>query len=317
MIGSILVVNPRPTTAEMAARAPRARPLPNVRRCSASVDRTAVRGDRTLATAAPWRRRPMSTRRTASVTSYTFNRMRGWRSASAVDEPIRMTRQEVAVASRTWSLEGRRDGIRRSRASARGRRLVQAGAAAAIDRGWRTAFDAAALKADRVCSTSPMRTPEERQDASTSVTRCSDRCGALVPLRLRAVARGRGGTPASDARDRTRRHVDQLSLRGARRACALLTGDLRDRTAPPTIPIPSCPYLARAGIVDAGSVRCRRSDPRRPSTGVDCGGERKGLAMALSMWDCASGVSTATRRRSRHRTSRTSSTCSTPSSTLR
>ena len=144
-----------------------------------------------------------------------------------VDEPIRMTRQEVAVARshvEVWKAvaTGSDDHVLVLEDDVWFRR----GAAAAIDRGWR-----AALRRCRA-EGGPRLLYLSYADAGGTAER-ADVCDALFrPMRglwflsgLRAVSRGCGDTSASDAGRRARRHVDQLSLRGTRRACALLACD--------------------------------------------------------------------------------------------
>ena len=93
------------------------------------------------------------------------------------EEPIRMTRQEVAVAQshvEVWKAVA--SGPHSHVLVIEGDVWFKPGAAAAIDRGWRAARERCRADGDRTCSISPTRTLMGPRRARTFARRCSDPC---------------------------------------------------------------------------------------------------------------------------------------------
>jgi GR25 family glycosyltransferase involved in LPS biosynthesis len=203
----------------------------------------------------------------------------------SVDEPIRMTRQEIAVARshiEVW---------KRVATGSDNFVLVleddvwfRRGAAGAIDRGWR-----AALR--RCRSEGPCLLYLSYDDAEGTAERTDIFEGLFRPIRglwfLSGYVLSRGGAAALLRAMPVVGPVDTwINYRFKELGALALSTPviLQRQDTPSTNSYSVMPYLARAGIVDACASAI---PPNRTTAGPvlawTAGGEREGLAMALSM----------------------------------
>ncbi|HQT74168.1 MAG TPA: family 16 glycosylhydrolase [Acidiphilium sp.] len=202
------------------------------------------------------------------------------------DEPVRMTRQEMAVARshiEVWKAVA--TGLHEHVLVLEDDVWFRPGAAAAIDRGWRAALER--------CRTDggPRLLYLSYEDAGGTANR-ADSCDVLFrPVRglwfLSGYVLSREGAAALLRAMPVIGPVDMwINYRFQELGALALS-------SPVVLQRPDCPsdnsysvlpYLARAGIVDAGSGPMPPEGTRTgPVLAWSAGGEREGLAMALSM----------------------------------
>lgn len=202
------------------------------------------------------------------------------------DEPVRMTRQEVAVARshvEVWKAVA--TGLHEHVLVLEDDVWFRLGAAAAIDRGWRAALERCRTKGG------PHLLYLSYADAGGTADR-ADLCDALFrPVRglwfLSGYVLSREGAAALLRAMPVIGPVDMwINYRFQELGALALSSPaiLQRQDCVSDNSYSVLPYLARAGIVDAGSSPMPPKQTRaRPVLAWSDGGDREGLAMALSM----------------------------------